>query len=191
MLSINDVQQIAKGVIQCSDCCDGQFYTGKVTNKKPLRIQLGVESGSIEIEDDDIILTQSVVSKKIYIKKHTHKIGQTIAGHTHTANLTVTGSAATGGPVTGIATGTVDPTQSFNSETEIIARTVEAYCTEYGHKLPYKYDPESDETVLTINRSLEVGDNVIMTRVSGGQQFIVLSRAFEIDNPGDDDGSDD
>lgn len=190
MLSINDIQQIAQGVVDCSDCCDGQLFTGKVTGKNPLKIKLGIESGSIEIDGDDIILTQSVVAKKIHIKKHTHKIGQTIAGHTHSANLTVTGSAATGGPVTGMATGSVDPTQSFNSETEIVDVTIEAYCSEYGHNLPYTYDPESDETVLTINRALEVGDSVIMTRVSGGQQFIVLSRAFEVDKPGDDDTGD-
>lgn len=190
MFSINDIQQIAQGVVDCSDCCDGQLFTGKVTGKNPLKIQLGVESGSIVIDGDDIILTQSVVAKKLHIKKHTHKIGQDIAGHTHTSTLTVTGSSAMGGPVTGTATGTTDPTQSFNAETKIVDVTIEAFCSEYGHNLPYEYDETSDETVVTINRALEVGDYVIMTRVSGGQQFIVLSRAFEVDKPGEDDGGD-
>ena len=68
MLSINDIQQIAQGVVDCSDCCDGQLFTGKVTGKNPLKIMLGIESGSSEIDGDDIILTQSVVAKKIHIK---------------------------------------------------------------------------------------------------------------------------
>lgn len=187
------LQKLAKGVVESSAACDGQLFTGTVSNANPLSIKLGEESGSIEIDGDDIILTQSVVSKKIYIKKHTHEIGATIAGHTHPTTLTVAGTAGAPPaelPVTGTATGNTSPTTDFNAKTEIITRTLDAWCTEYGHKLPVdpeSYNPDGDQICITINRGLEKGDKVIMSRVSHGQQFVVLSRYFEVDKPGEDD----
>jgi hypothetical protein len=186
------LQKLAKGVVEASAACDGQLFTGTVTNASPLSIKLGEESGSIEIDGDDIILTQSVVSKKIYIKKHTHKIGQTVATHTHPASLSVLGIAAIppGNEVTGSAVGDTSRSSQLTLETLIVDRTLDAWCTEYGHKLPVdpgNYNPDGEQVCITINRGLEKGDKVIMSRVSHGQQFIVLSRAFEVDKPGEDD----
>lgn len=178
------IQKIAKGVLNSSACCDGQLFTGTVSNGNPLQIQLGEDSGDIVLDGDDIILTQSVVSKKVYIKKHTHKIGSEVANHTHNATLTVAGTCSTGS-ITGTATGTTNPTTDFNQETEIVTNTLEAYCTEYGVKL--SVDQDDERTIITLNRGLEKGDKVIMTRVSNGQQFIVLSRYFEVDKQGEDD----
>ena len=108
------IQKIAKGVLNSSACCDGQLFTGTVSNSNPLQIQLGEDSGDIVLDGDDIILTQSVVSKKVYIKKHTHKIGSDVANHTHNATLTVAGTCSTGS-ITGTATGTTNPTTDFNT----------------------------------------------------------------------------
>lgn len=193
MMDYSTLQAIAEGVIESSAACDGQLFTGTVTNANPLSIKLGEESGSIEIDGDDIILTQSVVSKKIYIKKHTHKIGQTVATHIHPVNLAVTGTAGVPPaelPVTGTAMGNTSASTQLTSETLIVDRTLDAWCTEYGHKLPVdpeNYNPDGEQICITINRGLEKGDKVIMSRVSHGQQFIVLSRAFEVDKPGEDD----
>jgi hypothetical protein len=67
--------------------------------------------------------------------------------------------------------------------------------TEYGTRLPREpedYDESGEQVCITINRSLKKGDSVIMSRVSHGQQFIVLSRYFPVDKAGDDDsGGDD
>ena len=71
-MDFTSLQQIAKGVVECSAACDGQLFTGKVTSASPLKIKLGDEAGGIELDGDDIILTANVVSKKIYIEKHSH-----------------------------------------------------------------------------------------------------------------------
>ena len=183
------IQKIAEGVVESSAACDGQLFTGTVSSDNPLKIKLGEESGSIEIDGDDIILTQSVVSKKIYIKKHTHKIGDTVATHTHPATLGLSGTAGEF-PLSGVAQGDTSAPSQLTSETLIVDRTLDAWCTEYGHKLPVNpstYNPDGDQICITINRGLEKGDKVIMSRVSHGQQFVVLSRYFEVDKPGEDD----
>lgn len=206
MISVDSIQQIAKGVVETSSACDGQLYTGTVTSSNPLKIKLGIDVGDIELEGDDIILTQSVVSKKLYIKKHTHKIGSDISSHTHVvaaeSPFAVTGSCVvplptpatpTPGTITGTATGTAPMTKDFTSETEIVTSTLDAWVTEYGHKLPRdpdKYDMDGEQVCITINRSLQKGDSVIMSRVSHGQQFIVLSRYFPVDKAGGDDEGD-
>lgn len=199
MISIDSIQQIAKGVVETSSACDGQLYTGTVTSSNPLKIKLGIDVGDIELEGDDIILTQSVVSKKLYIKKHTHKIGSDISNHTHVvaeSPFTVAGSCSippATGTITGTATGTAPMTEDFTSDTEIVTSTLDAWVTEYGHKLPRdpdEYNMDGEQVCITINRSLQKGDSVIMSRVSHGQQFIVLSRYFPVDKAGDDDEGD-
>ena len=75
------IQRIAAGVVDSSSACDGQLFEGTVTSAEPLKISLG--EGGIELDGDDIILTQSVVKKLLYIKTHTHKIGSDLQTHTH------------------------------------------------------------------------------------------------------------
>jgi hypothetical protein len=182
MMDYRIIQQIAAGVVETSAACDGQLYTGNVTSANPLKIALSEEAGAIELDGDDIILTSAVVSKKIYIKKHTHPIGSAISGHTH--EVSTSGGAGTASPSSSLTP--IPPATSVDVDDTIL----EAYCTEYGHKLPTEIkqkELKDDEIVITINRSLEKGDAVIMTRVSHGQQFIVLSRYFEVDKPGKDD----
>ena len=71
---------------------------------------------------------------------------------------------------------------------EIEDTILDAWVTEYGHKLNSTKDDE--QICITINRSLQKGDSVIMSRVSHGQQFIVLSRYFPVDKAGGDDEGD-
>lgn len=171
------IQKIAAGVVETSAACDGQLYTGKVTSANPLKIALSEEAGAIELDGDDIILTSAVVSKKIYIKKHTHSIGDTVKGHTHSLE----GTCTQAGKIEGSALESTALASNPNVDNTVL----DGYCTEYGHKLPVESD--DNKIVITINRSLEKGDAVIMTRVSHGQQFIVLSRYFEVDKTGEDD----
>lgn len=180
------IQKIAKGVVSTSSACDGQLVTGKVISAKPLQIQLGEESGSIVLDGDDIILTQAVVSKKLYIKKHTHDESEELAD-------VASATAKTGGPVSFVSAD-IPPVISegitLKHKHDIKTKTLNAWVTEYGSKLPVKpenYQGDEEQIVITINRSLEVGDRVIMSMVSHGQQFVVLSRYFEVDNPGKDD----
>jgi hypothetical protein len=165
-----------------------------------LKITLGEDAGGIELDGDDIILTQAVVSKKLYIKKHDH-----------TDENALTDTSAMDGmglPVNFIPAGVnpsdfpINPdtglpdipgmgtTLSLQHKHVINTNTLEAWVTEYGTKLPFnpsEHNPDGEQIVVTINRGLEKGDKVIMTRVSHGQQFIVLSRYFEVDKQGEDD----
>lgn len=199
-MDYSTIQSIANGVVEASAACDGQLFTGTVTSANPLKITLGEDAGGIELDGDDIILTQAVVSKKLYIKKHDH-----------TDENALTDTSAMDGmglPVNFIPAG-VDPSQfpinpgtglpdipgmgttlSLQHKHVINTNTLEAWVTEYGTKLPFnpsEHNPDGEQIVVTINRGLEKDDKVIMTRVSHGQQFIVLSRYFEVDKQGEDD----
>lgn len=203
-MDFRSVQQIAQNVIECSAALDGQLFTGKVTSANPLKIKISEDADGIELEGDDIILTANVVSKKLYIKKHKHEESE---------ELNDTQGVTAAGPVTFIAAGVEIPTDpntglpdmeaiaemglggpvlTLNHKHEIATSTLDVRVTEYGHELPRDpsiYDEGGEQVVITINRSLEIGDSVIMTRVSHGQQFVVLSRYFEVDKQGEDDDS--
>lgn len=154
-----------------------EFCFGTVTSADPLAIRLN--DTTLEIKGNSILLTEPVVEKKITIKKHTHKIGNDIASHTHkvlpAAPLTVTGAVPAGSaPVT--AAGTVPATTDFTKDTKIVDTVLDAICTEFGTDLPV--DSNDNRIIFTLNRALEKDDKVIMLRVSSGQRFIVLSRIF-------------
>ena len=189
-MDFRSVQQIAQNVIESSAALDGQLFTGKVTSANPLKIRISEDADGIELEGDDIILTANVVSKKIYIEKHHHTEDASLTDMT----ATVTSGAGAGGNVGFIPSGapsdpppTPGTTLKLNHDHTIHDEVVNGWATEYGHKLPV--DKDDERIVITINRSLEVGDSVIMTRVSHGQQFVVLSRYFEVDKQGEEDNS--
>lgn len=200
-MDYTSLQRLMKGVIESSSACDGQLFTGKVTNDNPLQIKLGEEAGGIVLDGDDIILTESVVSKKLYIKKHAHDEDE---------QLNDTQGVTAAGPVTFLPAGVeipIDPNTglpdmdaiaemgggavlTLKHKHTIATSTLDAWVTEYGTRLPRDpedYNVDGEQICVTINRSLAKGDSVIMTRVSHGQQFIVLSRYFEVDSPGEDD----
>lgn len=154
-----------------------QYCYGTVTNADPLKIRLN--DTTLEITGNSILLTESVVEKKITIKKHTHKIGPEIANHTHIVGvppLTVAGAVPAAPPTAPTAAGTVPKTNDFDQNTEIVTTVLEAVCTEFGENLPV--DRDDERIVITTNRALEKDDKVLMLRVSAGQRFIVLSRVF-------------
>lgn len=200
MIDLKTIQQIAKGVVETSSACDGQLYTGTVTSDNPLKIKLGDDVGGIELDGDDIILTESVVSKKLYIKKHKHEEDEMLGTlkMTFVPIVPEDSLVIAGGGAGMIVTPTVDPTTglgrggtiTFNHTHRIHTSTLDAWVTEYGHKLPVDpsdYNEAGEQVCITINRSLQKGDSVIMSRVSHGQQFIVLSRYFPVDKAGGED----
>lgn len=213
------LQQIALGVVEASAACDGQLFTGKVTSDSPLRIKLGEEAGGIELDGDDIILTESVVSKKLYIKKHLHTMEEALIDYGATGNMGAPILFVPHGMELYILNPNFDPSMPRTDTDEakgtgtnpmyiinplipdpqtlplkhahvINDITLDGWVTEHGYRLPRDpedYDAGGDQICLTINRSLEKGDSVIMTRVSHGQQFIALSRYFPVDEQGEDD----
>lgn len=211
------LQKIMRGVIESSSACDGQLFTGKVISDNPLQIKLGEEADGIVLDGDDIILTESVVSKKLYIKKHTHGMDDALVDYQATGNLGAPIIFAPLGVEIWVPSGNEPPytdddpnpkgsgtnpqwminpaipnpqTLPLKHSHAIHTSTLDAWVTEYGTRLPRDpndYDAGGEQICITINRSLAKDDSVIMTRVSHGQQFIVLSRYFEVDSPGEDD----
>ena len=173
------IQQIAVNAVQSTNPME--YRIGTVTSADPLKIRLN--DSTLEISGSSILLTEPVVEKKITIQKHTHKIGATIASHTHIVtptDLTVIAAPAPTTPPGPSVSGVVPATNDFNKDTTIIDTVLDAKCTEFGVDLPIKSD--SNKIVFTTNRALEKDDKVLMLKVSDGQQFIVLSRIFRRDD---------
>ena len=172
---LTTIQSIAVNAVQSTNPM--QYCYGTVTNADPLKIRLN--DTTLEITGNSILLTESVVEKKITIQKHTHKIGSTIADHTHIVtpeDLTVIAAPAPTTPPGPSVSGTVPKTIDFSKDTKVINTVVDAKCTEFGKDLPV--DRNDERIVITTNRALEKDDKVLMLRVSAGQRFIVLSRVF-------------
>lgn len=174
------IQQIAVNAVQSTNPME--YRIGTVTSADPLKIRLN--DSTLEISGSSILLTEPVVEKKITIQKHTHKIGATIAGHTHIVTPTdlavIAAPAPTIPPSGPSVSGVVPATKDFTKDTTIVDKVLDAKCTEFGVDLPVASD--SDKIVFTTNRALEKDDKVLMLKVSGGQQFIVLSRIFRRDD---------
>lgn len=147
-----------------------QYCYGTVTNADPLKIRLN--DTTLEITGNSILLTESVVEKKITIKKHTHDESEELAD-------VASAVAKTGGPVSFVLAAippVISEEITLKHKHTIETRTLEAVCTEFGKDLPV--DRDDERIVITTNRALEKDDRVLMLRVSAGQRFIVLSRVF-------------
>lgn len=147
---------------------------GEVTQADPLEIR--ITENLLTIGGSTIILTESVVEKKLTIQKHTHKIGSSLAGHGHPFSGSFSGTILET-PASGNVAGNVSSSNDINSNTTIVDTVLECVCSEFGEDLPVESD--DDKIVITLNRGLEKGDGVIMLRLMGGQQFLVLSRIFK------------
>lgn len=165
---LTTIQSIAVNAVQSTNPM--QYCYGTVTNADPLKIRLN--DTTLEITGNSILLTESVVEKKITIKKHTHDESEELAD-------VASAAAKTGGPVSFVSAG-IPPVTSegikLKHKHTIETRTLEAVCTEFGKDLPV--DRNDERIVITTNRALEKDDRVLMLRVSAGQRFIVLSRVF-------------
>lgn len=134
---------------------------GTVTSVNPLEITTKVAMAPLR--EQSLLLTESVVEKKIPILDHKHYI-QTL-GHNHTCPDGTT---------------TTNLTDSYLGEVSLVSegynpilQTQDIICWEHGKKLPI------EGGFIILNRALEVGDKVLLLRVMHGQRFIVLSRVFE------------
>ena len=134
---------------------------GTVTSESPLEITTNTQSAPLK--GPVLILTESVVEKKIPVLEHRHHINT--LGHSHTC--------PDGGTSTDL-TGSYPTLYSLRSQGADGDQTQNVVCYEHGKPLPV------EDGYIILNRKLEVGDKVIMLRVENGQRFIVLSRYFEV-----------
>lgn len=137
------------------------YVRGTVTSEDPLKIT--IDDTMQELERQSLILTASVVERKIPVLAHKHYIST--LSHTHTCPTGATTPGLTGkylGEESLVSEGANSTLQSEN-----------IICYENGEPLPV------EDGYIILNRKLENGDKVLMLSVSGGQLFIVLSREFE------------
>jgi len=174
---LNTIQQIAVQAVQANNPIS--FLYGTVKKVNPLAIEIG--DNGLVIPEEGLILCEPVIEKKLTIEKHTHTIGSALKGHTHS---TVTESPC---PITGaVVKGSAVASSDLTSKTTVDDTVLDAYCHEFKmddeHKLPA--EPDDDKIVVTINKALEVGEKVVMLKVCSGQEFIVLSRMYDLGHEG-------
>lgn len=182
------------------------YRVGTVVAVDPL--QVTINPNMAPLQESVLLLTSAVIEKKIPVLNHAHTVdglahthsvtglshqhntsglGHTHAisglGHTHSTDSGTTGSAlesyyATDGALPGSyqsdtqLSGTYPTTNALgNAESSSALGSVA--CVENGVTLPV------ENGYIILNRGLEVGDEVLLLRVSGGQKFIILSRTFK------------
>ena len=144
---------------KASQPCDMEI--GTVSSVKPLTVERDIAQAPLN--EAVLILTESVIEKKIPILEHIHHINS--LGHSH--------SCPDGGTSTNL-TGSYPTLKSLVSKGANGDQTQYIICYEHGKPLPIK------DGFIILNRALEVGDKVLMLRVQHGQKFIILSRIFEV-----------
>ena len=134
---------------------------GTVTAVDPLEIT--INTAMAPLKSGVLLLTASVIEKKIPVLTHKHYIST--LNHTHTAPGGATGPALTGSYLGEDSL----VSEGFNS----VLQDQDIVCWENGQPLPI------EDGFIILNRALEIGDKVLLLRVQNGQRFIVLSRVFE------------
>lgn len=152
---------VSEGTSKASQPCD--LEVGTVTTVNPLSVTRDVAQAPLT--EAVLILTESVVEKKIPILDHIHHINT--LGHSHTC--------PDGGTSTNL-TGSYPTLTSLVSEGANSDQTQDIICYEHGQPLPI------EDGYIILNRALEVGDKVLLLRVQKGQKFIILSRVFSFEN---------
>lgn len=192
------LQGLVQRTIRSSSLTDLEI--GTVTGVSPLEVT--VQDVRDPIPAAALRLTAAVVEKKIPVLVHSH----TTSGLAHLHQVS---SLSHSHRISETALNGVYPTEAGgqdahihqisglghdhgNSETALdgvypteISLERDAYdsderlghivCLEHGKALPVR------EGYIILNRGLEVGDKVLMLKVLGGQNHIILSRIFEVE----------
>ena len=158
---VDALVMVSEATAKASQPCD--LEVGTVTTVNPLSVTRDVAQAPLT--EAVLILTESVVEKKIPILDHIHHINT--LGHSHTC--------PDGGTSTNL-TGSYPTLTSLVSEGANSDQTQDIICYEHGQPLPI------EDGYIILNRALEVGDKVLLLRVQKGQKFIILSRVFSFEN---------
>lgn len=153
------IQQISLGAQRASQPTD--LCTGTVTGADPLEIT--IDDTMQVIQSQLLHLTVSVIEKKIPVLNHQHYIST--LSHTHTCPTGATAPGLTGKYIT--------ETSLVSSGASSALQSEDIVCYENGEALPIQ------DGYIVLNRALEEGDKVLLLRVRGGQEFVVLSRIFQ------------
>lgn len=146
------------------------LVVGTVTSAEPLEIS--INSAMEPLRREVLLLTESVVEKKIPVLEHGHTVGglshsHTVTGlghaHGYDSSTKVTDSALSGSYPTDSQLAGSYPSGEALADIAVL---------EHGQALPV------ENGYILLNRGLAAGDKVLLLRVLRGQKFIVLSRVF-------------
>lgn len=144
--------------------------TGTVTSTDPLEISINTAMAPLRREV--LLLTESVVEKKIPVLTHVHDTSG--FAHTHQISTLSHSHQYSGGTTQSALTSSYTTQESLSQDTFTSdQRLSEITCYENGQPLPV------EGGYIILNRALAVGDRVLLLRVQNGQRYIVLSRVFE------------
>lgn len=144
--------------------------TGTVTSTDPLEISINTAMAPLRREV--LLLTESVVEKKIPVLDHVHNTSG--FAHTHQISTLSHSHQYSGGTTQSALTSSYTTQESLSQDTFTSdQRLSEIACYENGQPLP------AEGGYIILNRALAVGDRVLLLRVQNGQRYIVLSRVFE------------
>lgn len=144
--------------------------TGTVTSTDPLEISINTAMAPLRREV--LLLTESVVEKKIPVLTHVHDTSG--FAHTHQISTLSHSHQYSGGTTQSALTSSYTTQESLSQDTFTSdQRLSEITCYENGQPLP------AEGGYIILNRALAVGDRVLLLRVQNGQRYIVLSRVFE------------
>lgn len=135
-------------------------------------LQITVDTMMAPLRAEVLYLTEAVVEKKIPVLTHlhttkgfAHRHEITTLEHTHTAKGDTTSEGLSG---------TYQSEESLSQDAfDSDERLANIICYEHGKPLPVQ------NGFIILNRSLAVGDKVLLLRVQSGQKFVILSRVFE------------
>ena len=136
------------------------YVVGTVTGVNPLEIT--INTAMAPLRESVLLLTESVVEKKIPVLSHSHYIPAGTLTHSH------------GGAVGQDLTGQYQTNESLLSAgADTALQGADIVCWEHGKALPV------EDGYIILNRKLEMGDQVLLVRVAHGQRYIILSRVVE------------
>ena len=143
---------------------------GTVTSTDPLEISINTAMAPLRREV--LLLTESVVEKKIPVLTHVHSTSG--FAHTHQVSTLSHSHQYSGGTTQNALTSSYTTQEGLSQDTFTSdQRLSEITCYENGQPLP------AEGGYIILNRALAVGDRVLLLRVQNGQGYIILSRVFE------------
>ena len=163
---------------------------GSVKSIDPLIVT--VIDGQMEVHDDNLILTESVLRKKFSVSAHIHTFDKDYFKHNHgsplqgvTGDLTVvvTGQAVYTPAGSSVKLGGGTQSKDLTGTLETLENEEPTKSTHQiwfnGEIVPLEEDPEDSEKFWVIlNPGLLKGDGVVMMSVKNGQYFIILSKLY-------------
>lgn len=178
---IKSIQRVSENVLSSKGLTD--MVTGTVTSINPLEVT--ILNNQLPIPQEALVLTESVVEKKIVIQGHTHPLPPLAHSHDFSGSTdSYTGETepAAVGDTTHSHEFTVPPLSVEGStDTALDGDEDSTTLIDYENIIAYEHGialPVNGHEVI-LNRGLELNDNVLMMRVLNGQNYIIISRLFQ------------